>query len=184
MRLIPTSISGAFLLEPERHGDARGWFSETFRADQLFKIGWRVPFVQDNVAFSANRGVLRGLHWQAPPRAQTKLIQVLDGEIFDVIVDIRRQSATFGKSFVTRLSAESGLQLFVPSGFAHGYCTLTENCRVSYKVSDYYAPEAEGGLMWNDPQLGVEWPIEIDEIILSERDRHWPAFTEFNSPFD
>lgn len=183
MKIEPTAIPDVLLIHPERHGDDRGFFVETYRADMLEEAGVRTQFVQDNMAYSSQAGVVRGLHFQAPPRAQAKLIQVLDGEIFDVAVDLRRASPTFGQHVGFRLSAETGVQAYIPVGFAHGYCTLTADTRVSYKVTDYYAPAHEGGLLWSDPALGVDWPIVANTAILSPRDRGWPRLESLDSPF-
>jgi len=170
------------LLKPRRHVDGRGWFSETFRASD-FAGESATAFVQDNHALSHARGTLRGLHFQVPPRAQAKLIGCLKGAIFDVVVDLRRDSPTYGKWITAELTARNGHQLFVPIGFAHGYLTLEPNTEVFYKVSDYYAPECEGGLRYDDAELDIAWPLPPAELILSPRDAALTAMCDFVSPF-
>ena len=171
------AIPDVILVTPKRHGDTRGFFSETYRADAFAEAGIPGPFVQDNHAYSQQPGVLRGLHFQKPPHAQAKLVRCTQGAIYDVAVDIRQGSSTYGHYVGAKLSAENGAQLYVPEGFAHGYVTLTPDCHVQYKTSDYYAPEAEGGLAWNDPELGIEWPIEGLNVILSEKDKILPSLS-------
>ncbi len=183
MQIDVLDIADLRLVRPRRFGDDRGWFSETFRADVFAEAGVEAAFIQDNLAFSAEAGVVRGLHWQAPPRAQAKLVQVLSGEILDVAVDIRKGSPTYGQHVSVTLTAVGGEQLFVPAGFAHGYCTLTPNCVVAYKVTDVYAAETEGGLFWNDPDVGIEWPVDPVKVILSKRDERLPRFSELDTPF-
>ncbi|MEM8615719.1 MAG: dTDP-4-dehydrorhamnose 3,5-epimerase [Pseudomonadota bacterium] len=177
-------IDGPVLLEPRRHGDHRGWFSETWTAKTWREAGLPpVTWVQDNEAFSAKVGTLRGLHFQAPPHAQAKLVRCLSGAIFDVAVDLRNGSPTYGASIEAHLTAERGEQLFIPTGFSHGYQTLTPDCRVAYKVDAPYAPSAEGGLKWDDAALAIEWPL-LGGAILSERDKVWPGLAELKSPFN
>ncbi|MEL6665468.1 MAG: dTDP-4-dehydrorhamnose 3,5-epimerase [Pseudomonadota bacterium] len=171
------TIPDVILVTPKRHGDARGFFSETFRADTFAEAGIPGPFVQDNHAYSQQPGVLRGLHFQKPPHAQAKLVRCTQGAIYDVAVDIRQGSSTYGRYVGAELSAENGAQLYVPEGFAHGYLTLTPDCHVQYKTSAYYAPETEGGLAWDDPELGIDWPIEGLDIILSEKDKILPPLS-------
>ena len=171
------AIPEVILVTPKRHGDARGFFSETFRADTFAEAGIPGPFVQDNHAYSQQPGVLRGLHFQKPPHAQAKLVRCTQGAIYDVAVDIRQGSSTYGRYVGAELSAENGAQLYVPEGFAHGYLTLTPDCHVQYKTSAYYAPETEGGLAWDDPELGIDWPIEGLDIILSEKDKILPPLS-------
>ena len=180
MKLVPCRLPGVRLIEPEVFEDRRGFFMEAYNEAKFAELDIRCRFVQDNHSLSAERGVLRGLHYQLPPRAQAKLVRVIRGEIYDVVVDLRRGSPTFGawEGFV--LSAENKRQLFVPRGFAHGFCTLAPNTEVIYKVDDFYAPELERGIAWNDPALGIAWPVESP--ILSDRDRRHPplAEAEFN----
>ena len=168
------AIPDLILVTPKRYGDARGYFSETYRESDYRAVGINGPFVQDNQAFSQQAGILRGLHFQIPPTAQAKLVSCTQGAIFDVAVDLRPGSATFGQYASVELSAENGHQFFVPEGFAHGYLTLTENCRVQYKVSAYYSPDDERGLAWDDPEIGIEWPIADLAPILSEKDMSLP----------
>lgn len=171
------AIPDVILMTPKRHGDARGFFSETFRADAFAEAGIPGPFVQDNHAYSKQPGVLRGLHFQKPPHAQAKLVRCTQGAIYDVAVDIRQGSSTYGRYVGAELSAENGAQLYVPEGFAHGYLTLSPDCHVQYKTSAYYAPETEGGLAWDDPELGIDWPKKGLDIILSEKDKILPPLS-------
>jgi dTDP-4-dehydrorhamnose 3,5-epimerase len=172
MRLIETALPEIRLLEPIVHRDGRGFFLESFRADQLAACGIAETFVQDNHSRSV-AGTLRGLHWQWR-RPQAKLIRVIAGAIFDVVVDIRRSSPNLGRWIGVHLSADDFRQLYVPAGFAHGFCVLSETADVEYKCSDYYDPAGDAGLPWNDPALGIEWPISAP--ILSRRDTQHPLF--------
>ena len=184
MKITPMAIPEVLLITPTRHGDARGWFSETFRASALVEAGFAGgAFVQDNHARSQGRGVLRGLHFQKPPHAQDKLVRCIRGAILDVAVDIRRGSPTFGQWVGAELSAENGRQMLVPKGFAHGYCTLSDDCEVIYKVTDYYAPQAEGVLRWNDPALAIDWTMPAGEITTNARDAAAPLLAELDTPF-
>lgn len=183
MKFERQALPDVILVSPDRYGDARGYFSETFRANTYQEAGITGPFVQDNHAWSAEAGVLRGLHFQAPPKAQAKLVRCTRGAILDVAVDIRRSSPTFGQHVAAELSAENGQQLFVPEGFAHGYLTLTPDCVVVYKMTEYYAPETEGGLAWNDPDLGINWPATHGAPTLSPKDEALPRLASFESPF-
>jgi dTDP-4-dehydrorhamnose 3,5-epimerase len=176
-------VPDVVLITPRRFGDDRGWFSETYSTQAFSEALGNVTFVQDNQAFSALRGTLRGLHFQRPPEAQAKLIRVLRGSIFDVAVDLRVGSPTYGHWVGETLTAEGGEQFFVPRGFAHGYCTLEPNTEVAYKVDGFYAPACDAGLAWNDPTLDIAWPIAPDEAILSSKDKVLPAFANFVSPF-
>jgi dTDP-4-dehydrorhamnose 3,5-epimerase len=171
------------LIAPKRHVDARGWFSETFLLERWRDLGVGCSFVQDNQSQSTRKGTLRGFHFQEPPSAQAKLVSVLHGRIFGVAVDIRRGSPTFGKFVSVELSGDSGLQLFVPIGFAHGFVTLEDDVLVMYKASEYYAPSREGGIRWNDPHIGVPWPFEAAAMIRSERDDRLPLLKDYQSPF-
>jgi dTDP-4-dehydrorhamnose 3,5-epimerase len=178
MRIQETELRGVFVIEPMRHSDNRGFFSETYSESALKAAGIQTTWVQDNHSFSVAKGVVRGLHFQTGAKAQTKLLRVTRGSILDVAVDIRVESPTFGRHVAIELSAENWKQLYIPEGFAHGFCTLTENCEVMYKVSNHYAPEAEGGLLWNDKEIGIEWPISPTEATLSDKDQKWPVLTE------
>lgn len=175
-------IPGPVLITPKRFGDARGFFSETYSAKDFSTIGIAVPFVQDNHALTAKKGTIRGLHFQVAPKTQDKLVRVVRGSVYDVAVDIRRNSPTYGRYVGVELSAENWQQLFVPRGFAHGYCTLESNTEVLYKTSDFYAPECEGGCLWNDKTLNIAWPTFSGKIV-SERDANLPSFAELHSPF-
>lgn len=168
------------LLTPRRFGDARGWFSETWNKRSLAEAGIDVEFVQDNHSMSATIGTLRGLHYQAPPDAQDKLVRCTQGVIFDVAVDARAGSPTYGQWVGYELSAENGAQLYVPKGFLHGFVTRSENAEVQYKCTDYYAPEADGGVRWDS--LGIDWGLTGDPV-LSDKDRDAPAFADWISPF-
>ena len=171
------------LIRPKRHGDSRGWFTETYNADTFAEFGIECRFVQDNHSLSVPAFTLRGLHFQAPPRAQDKLVRCIRGRIFDVAVDIRKRSPTFGQWVGAELSAETGDQLFIPIGFAHGFVTLEANCEVTYKCSDTYAPEADGGIRWDDPAIGIAWPIPTGTTPeLSAKDQVQPLLADFDSP--
>lgn len=181
MQVTETSIPGLVLLTPGAHQDHRGFFVETWREEWLPLVESGGPFVQDNHAMSTDKGVVRGLHFQAPPHAQSKLIWVSRGAIYDVAVDIREGSPTYGKWEGQLLSAENFLRLFVPRGFAHGYMTLEPCTEVNYKVDGYHSAKAEGGLLWNDPALGIAWP-DIPPI-LSDKDKTLPLLQTLESPF-
>lgn len=161
------------VVEPKVHSDPRGFFYESYRKELFVANGITDDFVQDNISRSA-KGVLRGLHYQLPPRAQAKLMRVLCGSVFDVVVDIRPGSKTFGEYFSIILSAENKKMLYVPRGFAHGFCVLQDGTEFLYKVSDYYSPQHEAGLPWDDPSLAIPWPQLDREIILSEKDKKYP----------
>jgi dTDP-4-dehydrorhamnose 3,5-epimerase len=171
------------LLKPKRIGDHRGFFAETYSRRIYTEVGVDVEFVQDNHSLSAAAGTVRGLHFQAPPRAQAKLVRCGRGAIFDVVVDIRRGSPTYGKWAGFTLSAENGAQLYIPTGFAHGFVTLEPDSEIVYKCSDYYAPETEGALRWDDPDIGIDWPIDGDAI-LSEKDAVASLLADFDTPFE
>jgi dTDP-4-dehydrorhamnose 3,5-epimerase len=171
------ALPDVLLITPAKHGDSRGFFSETFSARRLAEAGFDKPFVQDNHSLSGKRGVLRGLHFQRAPHLQDKLVRVARGAVFDVAVDIRKGSPSFGQWVGAELSEENWRQMLVPAGFAHGFLTLTETAEVLYKVTDYYAPDAEGGLAWNDPEVGIEWPLPASEIITNARDGQWPGLS-------
>ena len=179
MRIEPQVIPDVLLITPARYGDARGFFSETFRKSALAEAGFEGEFVQDNHSLSERRGTVRGLHFQLEPHAQDKLLRVVRGAILDVAVDIRRGSPTRGQHVAVELSADNWAQLLVPKGFAHGFQTLTDGAEVLYKVSDYYAPEAERGLLWCDPALGVDWPVPVAEATVNARDAAWPTLEQY-----
>jgi dTDP-4-dehydrorhamnose 3,5-epimerase len=181
MRLIDTGFPGLALLEPKVFEDERGFFLETYNQDVFDALGIAVRFVQDNHAYSAHAGVLRGLHFQRPPHAQAKLVWVVRGAVLDVAVDLRRGSPTFGRHYSVELNAANKLRLFLPRGFAHGYLTLTPDAEFLYKVDAPYAPAADAGLLWNDPDLGVAWPVRDPQ--LSPKDQRLPRFRDFETPF-
>ena len=166
-----------------RFVDQRGWFSETFHERRLNEAGITCHFVQDNRSHSKRAGTLRGLHFQLPPAAQAKLVGVLRGRILDIAVDLRNGSPTYGKYVSAELSAENGCQLYVPVGFAHGFCTLEDDVEVMYKVSDYYAPSLDAGVCWDDVDIGFSWPFVKSDIIVSEKDARLPVLRSFISPF-
>ena len=177
MTITPLAIPDVLLITPRRHGDARGWFAETWSQKALADTTADTGFVQDNQAFSAAKGTLRGLHFQLAPHAQGKLIRALKGAIFDVALDIRAGSPTFGQWVSAELTAEGGEQLWVPRGFAHGYCTITDDCEIFYKVDSPYAPDCEGGVIWNDPDLAIPWPLD-GEPMLSGKDHLLPRLKD------
>jgi dTDP-4-dehydrorhamnose 3,5-epimerase len=171
------------VLEPRRYIDERGYFSETFRAADFSSAGVDTNFIQDNQAMSARAGTVRGLHFQLTPHQQGKLVRVLRGSIFDVAVDLRRGSSTFGKWAGATLTAEGGEQLYLPRGFAHGYCTLEDDTEIAYKCDAYYAPGSEGGIHFADPDIGITWPVAADHALVSLKDRAQPRLSELGSTF-
>lgn len=176
MKATETNLKGVYILEPRVFGDARGWFMESWSQRTLEEAGIHVEFLQDNHSFSATKGTLRGLHYQLNPMAQAKLLRCTRGSILDVAVDIRKGSPQYAKWTAVELSAENKKQLFIPRGFAHGFLTLTDDVEVQYKADNYYAPECDGNIRWNDPEIGVEWPFE--PVILSEKDEKAPLLSE------
>jgi dTDP-4-dehydrorhamnose 3,5-epimerase len=182
MKVIPLQLFGSNLIEPVVHGDNRGFFMESYNKEKMNKLGITNNFIQDNHSLSVEVGVLRGLHYQLNPKAQTKLIRVLSGVIYDVIVDIRRNSPTFGQWVGVILSEHNKRQLLVPKGFAHGFCTLVPNTQVLYKVDEYYSPENDRGILWNDPVLGIDWPTTSP--ILSDKDQLHPLLKDAELNFD
>jgi dTDP-4-dehydrorhamnose 3,5-epimerase len=183
MDVVRLEIPEILLITPRRFGDARGFISETYNRAQLVGIGITADFVQDNHSLSAAKGTVRGLHFQVPPHAQDKLIRVCRGAIYDVVVDIRRGSPTFGKAVSTVLSVENWRQIWVPKGFAHGFCTLEPDTEIIYKITDLYSPECDRGLAWNDPALKIDWPVEARDAVLSDRDRQHPSLAELPQYF-
>jgi len=177
MQVLETGIADIKLLKPVRHVDSRGFFSEIFKESELRKHGIDIHFVQDNHSLSASKGVVRGLHFQIAPFAQAKLLRVTAGSIFDVAVDIRRGSPSFGRHIAVVLSATEWNQIFIPEGFAHGYCTLEPNTEVIYKVSAYYSPAHDRGLLWNDPALDIAWPVSANDAMVSDKDRIHPVLS-------
>lgn len=184
MEVIKTYIEGLFIIEPRIFADDRGYFFESFSQREFDEKVAPIRFVQDNESKSVF-GVVRGLHFQRPPYAQSKLVRVIKGRVLDVAVDIRRDSPTYGKHVAVELSEENHRQFFIPQGFAHGFAVLSDEAIFQYKCDNFYAPESEGSIAWNDPQLGIDWKIPADKIILSSKDRLNPPFTLLsdNPPF-
>ena len=176
----PTEISGVYIIDVKAYGDQRGYFMETYQERDFRAAGLNYTFVQDNQSAS-RKGVLRGLHYQRL-HPQAKLVRVLRGEVFDVAVDLRRESSTYGKWEGVLLSGENHRQLMIPRGFAHGFIVVSESAEFAYKCDDFYHPEDEGGIMWNDPAIGIEWP-DVGEILLSEKDRRHPPLAQANITF-
>ena len=176
MNVIETALAGVRILEPQVFGDARGWFMESWSQKKMENSGIFVNFVQDNHSFSEQKGTLRGLHYQLNPMAQAKLLRVSRGAIFDVAVDIRRGSPTYAKWVGVDLSAENALQLFIPRGFAHGFITLTDDVEVQYKADNLYAPDFDGNIRWDDPEIAIAWPIP--PVVLSDKDAVAPLLSE------
>ena len=178
MKFTPQSITDVILIEPTVHGDDRGYFVEAFRQDLFDQaVGYKVNFIQDNESKST-RGVLRGLHYQLPPYAQAKLVRVIEGSVLDVTVDIREYSPTFGQHVTVELTGKNKHQLFVPHGFAHGFVVLSDSATFAYKVDNYYVPELERGIAFNDSKLGIEWKLAVDKLQLSDRDKTHPDFSD------
>jgi dTDP-4-dehydrorhamnose 3,5-epimerase len=180
MRIERTELEGVAILTPQRFGDARGFFSESWNRQRMAEAGFDVEFVQDNHSLSERTGTLRGLHFQAPPHAQAKLVRCGRGALYDVVVDIRAGSPTYGRHLGCELSFENGRQLFVPAGFAHGFVTLEPETEILYKCSAYYAPAADGALRWDS--CGIDWPLK-DDPVLSEKDAAAPPLNAFDTPF-
>lgn len=185
MNVIKTEIKDVVIIEPKVFGDHRGYFYESFSAREFAReVSENVVFVQDNQSFS-RRGVLRGLHFQRPPYTQSKLVRVISGTVIDVAVDLRRSSPTYGKYVAVELSGENHRQLFVPKGFAHGFVVLSDEALFQYKCDEFYHPESEGAIRWDDPTVGIEWPISRDEISLSAKDATCPQLlADFETPFE
>jgi dTDP-4-dehydrorhamnose 3,5-epimerase len=179
MEVISLAIPDVKLVTPRRFADPRGFFAETFSRRRFAEAGLIADFVQDNHSLSRPAGTVRGLHFQRPPFAQAKLVRVLRGAILDVAVDIRPSSPSYGRHVAAELSADNGAMILVPEGFAHGFCTLQPDTEVLYKVSRDYAPQHEGGILWNDPALDIAWPVDAADAILSDRDRAWPTLSEY-----
>lgn len=183
IEVVKTEIPGVLIIEPKVFGDDRGYFMESFNAREFTeKTGMKVNFVQDNESKS-RYGVLRGLHFQLPPYTQSKLVRVVKGKVLDVAVDIRKGSPTYGKYVACEMTGENKRQFFVPKGFAHGFCVLSDEAVFQYKCDDFYHPESEGAIAWNDPDIAIKWPVEEEKVILSEKDKHHPNLKDFISPF-
>ena len=178
-----TEIDGVLLITPKRFADARGHFVETYNAERFRAAGIADIFVQDNQSCSIAAGTVRGLHYQAPPRAQAKLVRALKGAVIDIAVDARKFSPTYGKHVRAHLSAENGVQILIPAGFLHGFATLEPETEVAYKVSDFYSAAHDGSVLWNDPALGIDWGIDPARAVLSDKDATAVSFADFKSPF-
>jgi len=183
LNFIPQSIPDVLLIEPTVHGDSRGYFMESFRQDILNDfLGYEVNFVQDNESKSA-KGVLRGLHYQLPPYAQAKLVRVIEGRVLDVAVDIRQSSPTFGQYVSKELSSDNHHQLFIPRGFAHGFVVLSESAAFAYKVDNYYSPNDDRGIAFDDPEIDIDWVLKSDELQLSDKDKSHPVLSKAKELF-
>lgn len=183
MEIIPTTIDGVFIVEPKVFGDHRGYFMESFSAREFAeKTGLDITFVQDNESKS-HYGVLRGLHYQKPPFAQSKLVRVVKGAVLDVAVDLRQGSSTYGHHVAVELTEDNHRQLFIPKGFAHGFSVLSQEVVFQYKCDEFYHPESEGAIIWNDPDLAIDWRLPSEDITLSEKDTKHPLFKNLISPF-
>lgn len=181
MKRIPTKLDGVVIIEPDVHGDHRGYFMESYNQQEFEKLGLHYKFVQDNQSLSVQPGVIRGLHYQLHPKAQTKLVRVLTGAVYDVVVDIRKGSPTFGQWIGVILSENNKRQLVVPAGYAHGICTLVASTQLLYKVDQFYSADHDRGILWNDPEIGVSWPIS--NPILSEKDKNLPSLKQAEMNF-
>lgn len=179
MNIIETEIQGVYIIEPKVFGDSRGYFFESFSKKEFESKVGPVEFVQDNESKSCY-GVVRGLHFQKPPHAQAKLVRVVKGKVLDVAVDLRKDSPTYGKHVTVELSEDNHRQVFIPKGFAHGFSVLSEEAVFQYKCDDYYAPETEGAVAWNDPELNIDWRVPADMMILSEKDKRHPELKDLN----
>jgi dTDP-4-dehydrorhamnose 3,5-epimerase len=183
MNVTPLSIPDVKILEPERFGDQRGFVSEIYTRRTFAEFGIEMEFVQDNHSLSRPKGTIRGLHYQSPPFAQDKLIRVIRGSILDVAVDLRRGSPTYGKHVAAVISTKAWNQILIPVGFAHGFCTLEADTEIIYKLTNYYSPEHDRGVLWNDPELGIEWPVAEEMCVLSPKDQRLPRLRDIVSPF-
>ena len=182
MKVIETKIPGVVIIEPRLFPDARGYFFESFSKREFEEKVGKIEFVQDNESKSSY-GVLRGLHFQKPPYAQSKLVRVVKGAVLDVAVDIRKGSPTFGQHVAVELTEDNHLQFFIPQGFAHGFAVLTDEVIFQYKCDNFYAPASEGAIAWDDSDLGIDWRVPAEKVILSEKDRRHPRLKEIESPF-
>jgi len=183
MNIIKTAFPGLLILEPRVFGDSRGYFFESYNEKVLADAGINTVFKQDNQSFS-KYGVIRGLHFQLNPHSQTKLIRVLEGTVYDVALDLRKGSPTFGKWFGIELSAENKQQLYIPHGFAHGFSVLSEQTTILYKCDDFYNPQSEGGVLYNDPALGIDWKIDVKKEIISDKDKFLPTLDKVETNFE
>lgn len=183
MKFEPTALKDVLCIMPQKFGDDRGFFSEVFKQNVFDSHIENVNFVQDNHSLSADIGTLRGLHFQTPPMAQGKLVRVTRGRVLDVAVDIRLGSPTYGQHVAVELSSDNWKQLWVPAGFAHAFITLEANTEFLYKVTNFYSPEHDGGIRFDDPDLGIDWPIPIEQIKTSDKDKNLPTLAELDNPF-
>lgn len=183
MKVIATKLQDVKIIEMAVFGDHRGFFTESYTKEKFMEAGIDIDFIQDNHSLSVEPGVLRGMHFQTPGKAQTKLVRATTGVIYDVLVDLRLGSPTYGKWEGYILSEYNHRQLLVPKGFAHGFMTLTPNCNVQYKVDEYYSKENDGGIAFDDPAIGIQWPMPVGKLVLSEKDTKHPTLAEFNNPF-
>ena len=184
LEISQTKLEGVVLLTPKRHGDVRGFFCETWNKARMAEAGLDYDFVQDNQSLSSDVGTVRGLHYQSPPHAQAKLVRCGRGALLDVAVDIRKGSPTYGAWISEVLSAENGRQLLIPEGFLHGFITLLPDTEILYKCNDYYSPECDGAVRFDDPDIGVDWGSDTSGAILSGKDDAAQSFADFDSPFD
>lgn len=184
MEVSALELPGAYLLSPKRFRDARGFFVEQYNKKTLAAQGLNFDFVQDNLSLTARAGTIRGLHFQSPPSAQTKLVSVLRGAVLDVMVDIRTGSPAYGRHVAVELTADNGKQVLVPRGFAHGFCTLADDTLVQYKVDAYYDPARDLGLLWNDPDLGIRWPVTAEAAVLIDKDKKQPRLRDLPRTFE
>ena len=182
MKFTKTSIEGLVIIDPTVFGDNRGYFLESYNEKEFKEVIGKVSFVQDNESKSS-KGVLRGLHFQKSPFAQAKLVRCIEGKVLDVVVDIRKNSKTYGQYFTTELSGENKKQVFIPRGFAHGFLVLSDSAIFAYKVDNNYAPEHDAGIRWNDPIVNIQWGLSESEVLVSDKDAQLPFFNEFDSPF-
>ena len=182
MKFTKTSIEGLVIIDPTVFGDNRGYFLESYNEKEFKEVIGKVSFVQDNESKSS-KGVLRGLHFQKSPFAQAKLVRCIEGKVLDVVVDIRKNSKTYGQYFTTELSGENKKQVFIPRGFAHGFLVLSDSAIFAYKVDNTYAPEHDAGIRWNDPIVNIQWGLSESEVLVSDKDAQLPFFNEFDSPF-
>ena len=182
MNIVETEIKGVFIIEPKVFGDNRGYFFESFSQREFDSVIGPVTFVQDNQSKSSY-GVVRGLHFQKPPHAQAKLVRVVKGKVLDVAVDLRKDSPTFGKYMAVELSDENHLQMFIPKGFAHGFAVLSDEVVFQYKCDNYYSPQSEGAVRWDDPDLSIDWRIPAEDVVLSEKDSSHPALKDLEDVF-
>jgi dTDP-4-dehydrorhamnose 3,5-epimerase len=183
VQITPLAIPDVKLLQPPRHRDGRGFFSEVYNRKDLSAVGIGLEFVQDNCSLSQAAGTVRGLHFQLPPMAQCKLVMVIKGRIHDVVVDCRKGSPSYGRHVVVELGADNWNQLFIPIGFAHGFCTLEPDTIVLYKVSAPYVADLDSGIMWNDPDLKIDWPVEPEHAVVSDKDKQLPRFRDMGDHF-